>query len=80
MSRVILKGGDDRVRSLPLHDFLAPAKDERGKQEAAACETRIEVLRQDGVVTAIEVQCSCGENTRVSLNYVESASTPSNPS
>lgn len=74
MSRTILKGGDARVRPLPLHDFLAPAKDERAAKANAVCETRIEVLRQDGVVTAIDVQCSCGENTRVSLNYVDSAS------
>lgn len=74
MSRTILKGGDDRVRSLPLHDFLAPAKNERAAKANVVCETRVEVLRQEGVVTAIEVQCSCGENTRVSLNYVESTS------
>ncbi|MFT5291789.1 MAG: hypothetical protein ACI8QC_004520 [Planctomycetota bacterium] len=79
MSRTILKGGDDRVRTLPLHDFMAPAIEERAKQDKAVCETRVEVLRQDGVVTAIEVQCSCGESTRVSLNYVESTSQTSDP-
>ena len=80
MSRTILKGGDDRVRALPLHDFMAPAKDDPSQSEKAVCATQVEVLRQDGVVTAIEVQCSCGENTRVSLNYIESASQTSNPS
>lgn len=77
MARSILKADDARVRPLPLRDLLAPQADASAPAPKAVCETRVETLRQDGAVIGLEVHCSCGEVTRVSLDYgPESGSQP----
>ena len=35
------------------------------------CEKRVELLRVEGVVHALEITCSCGEKTVVELDYTE---------
>jgi hypothetical protein len=40
-------------------------------RSSAACEKSVELLRQDGVVHALQITCSCGDTTVVELDYPE---------
>lgn len=69
MQQSILKANDARVQSLPVRDLLGNDAETKAAASEAACETRVETLIQDGAVIGLEVHCSCGEVTRVSLDY-----------
>ena len=75
---IILKGDDQRVKTMEVHNLLGRNKPTRSSDaahpdasahEPAPCETRVEVLRVDDQVRGIEVHCSCGEVTVVELTY-----------
>lgn len=82
MTTTILKHGDHAsVQGLALHDLAHPGRppkpvanlaDDAEAEEASTCEarheTRVEVVRLDGVVQAIEVHCGCGEVTVIELD------------
>jgi hypothetical protein len=42
-----------------------------GSATPRVCEKRVDVLRVDGIVRALEVTCSCGEKSVVELDYAE---------
>ena len=54
----------------PAQAASAPngAHEEEAAQPQPVCETRLEVVRLEGVVQAIEVHCSCGEVTVVEFD------------
>lgn len=58
-NRVHLENGSQRV-------LIANSKD--------SCEPTINVVRQSGVITSIEVACSCGKITRLECEYDEPTS------
>lgn len=78
LQSIILKGDDQRVKAMEVHNLLGRNKPKRSPDSGAAdgstsdetsCETRVEVLRVDDQVRGIEVHCSCGEVTVVELTY-----------
>ncbi|MBK8180324.1 MAG: hypothetical protein IPK67_15820 [Planctomycetes bacterium] len=40
-----------------------------GGKSGTRCKKGVELLRENGVVHAIEVRCSCGETTLIELEY-----------
>lgn len=73
MQNSILKSGDARVQPVPVRNLLAPDEEAQGSASKPACETRVETLTENGCVIALEIHCSCGEVTRVSLEYSEAS-------
>jgi hypothetical protein len=47
---------------------VTPPAGERG-QPAAAAKPRVELVREGGVVRAIDVTCACGERVRIVCEY-----------
>jgi hypothetical protein len=54
------------VRAAEVAGEAAPAEERR---EPAAAGPRVELVREGGVVRAIDVTCSCGERLRIVCEY-----------
>lgn len=64
----------DRVRAPDSPSETAPALPSRASVPGASrngsrCKKSVQLLRENDVVHAIEVRCSCGEITVVEINY-----------
>ena len=64
----------DRVR-VEAHDSEVPsalparARDPEATKRGARCKKSVQLLRENNVVHAVEVHCSCGEITLVEFEY-----------
>jgi len=60
-------------RAEPGEPLSAPARSPATRPGGGSgrCRKEVELLREDGVVHAIQLRCSCGEVTVVELSYPE---------
>ena len=73
MQPIIVKSHNVQVKTAPPGGALRPAP-VRGAQEPS-----VRLLREGGVVHAIEVRCACGRPTVLQLDYERTPSVPTPP-
>ena len=73
MQPIIVKGQRVQMKATPPGKNRAPAS------VCGADEPAVQLLREDGVVHAIEVRCACGRPTVVQLDYEHTPSAPTPP-
>ena len=73
MQPIIVKGHHVHVKATPPGETRTPAS-VRGADAPAVL-----LLREGGVVQAIEVRCACGRPTVVQLDYEHTPSVPTPP-
>ena len=73
MQPIIVKGHHVQVKTPPAGEACTAAP------VGHAEEPVVRILREGGVVRAIEVRCGCGRPTVVQLDYEQTASAPTPP-
>ena len=73
MQPIIVKGHHVRVQTPSPGEAYSPALVHHAEEPA------VRILREGGVVHAIEVRCSCGTPTVVQLDYEQTAPGPTPP-
>ena len=73
MQPIIVKGHHVQVQTTPTGEASTPAP------PCATDEPAVRILREGGVVSAIEVRCACGRPTVVQLDYEQTPSVPTPP-
>ncbi len=73
MQPIIVKGHHVRVQTRPTGEARTPS------QVCGVDGPAVRLLREGGVVHAIEVRCACGRPTVVQLDYEHTPSAPTPP-